>query len=94
MTKRDTFIERDVLMNVLMNMEDWDGTVPMPAILKPKPLWTGKQIISMFLPDVNIRRTSAWHKSNDPPDMSLEDSQVGGPWQACIVQCNCMLLVD
>ena len=44
MTKRDTFIERDVLMNMLMWLEDWDGLVPMPAVLKPRPLWTGKQV--------------------------------------------------
>ena len=46
MTKRDTFIEKDLFMNILMWLEDWDGKIPMPAILKPKPLWTGKQVIS------------------------------------------------
>lgn len=25
-------------------------SIPEPAILKPKPLWTGKQLVSMFLP--------------------------------------------
>lgn len=30
----------------------------------------------MFLPDVNLRRTSAWFKESDPEDMSLDDSQV------------------
>ena len=44
MTKRDTFIEADVFMNILMWLEDWDGKVPTPAILKPRPLWTGKQV--------------------------------------------------
>lgn len=43
-SKRDTFIDADLIMNILMCMEDWDGTVPMPTILKPKPLWTGKQV--------------------------------------------------
>lgn len=32
MTKRDTFIEKDLFMNILMNLEDWDGTVPMPVV--------------------------------------------------------------
>ena len=45
MTKRDTFIEKDVFMNILMWLEDWDGKVPMPAIIKPRPLWTGKQVL-------------------------------------------------
>ncbi len=44
MTKRDSFIRRDLFMNILMTLEDWDGTVPMPAVLKPEPLWTGKQV--------------------------------------------------
>lgn len=42
-TKRDTFIGRDLFMNILMWLEDWDGRVPQPTILKPSPLWTGKQ---------------------------------------------------
>ncbi|KAK4416074.1 DNA-directed RNA polymerase II subunit RPB1 [Sesamum alatum] len=42
-TKRDTFIEKDVFMNILMWWEDFDGKVPAPTILKPRPLWTGKQ---------------------------------------------------
>ena len=40
-TFRDTFIERDLLMNLMMWI-DYTGEIPMPAILKPKPLWTGK----------------------------------------------------
>lgn len=44
MCKRDAFIEKDVMINILMTMEDWNGVVPMPAILKPRPLWTGKQV--------------------------------------------------
>ena len=47
MTKRDTFIEKDVFMNILMWLEDWDGVVPMPAIVKPRPLWTGKQVSTL-----------------------------------------------
>ncbi|KAG2501690.1 hypothetical protein HYH03_000192 [Edaphochlamys debaryana] len=76
MTKRDIFIEKDIFMNTVMGIEDWDGTVPMPTILKPKPLWTGKQIFSMFIPDVNIKNKSAWYKESDVPDMSVDDSQV------------------
>ena len=34
---------KDVFMNILMWLENWDGKVPKPAILKPEPLWTGKQ---------------------------------------------------
>ena len=27
------------------------GQLPIPAILKPEPLWTGKQVMSMIIPD-------------------------------------------
>jgi DNA-directed RNA polymerase II subunit RPB1 len=75
-TKRDTFIEKDVFMNVLMWLEDWDGKVPAPAVLKPKPLWTGKQIFSLFLPPVNLERRAAWYKDGEPDAMSPVDAQV------------------
>lgn len=41
-TMRDTFINRDDLYSILMWVENWDGHIPKPAIIKPEPLWTGK----------------------------------------------------
>ena len=56
MTSRDTFIEQDLLFNLLMWVgDDWDGVIPPPAILKPKPLWTGKQVFSLIIPKLNFR---------------------------------------
>lgn len=58
LTQRDTFLTKDMYMQLLYNawasMEDAGvekahiETVP-PAILKPKPLWTGKQAITSVL---------------------------------------------
>jgi DNA-directed RNA polymerase II subunit RPB1 len=47
MTERDTFIEKELAMQLLMWMPDKSFQVgcfklPTPAVLKPKPLWTGK----------------------------------------------------
>ena len=42
MTKRDVFIDKEQMMNLLMFLPSWDGKMPVPAILKPKPLWTGQ----------------------------------------------------
>merc|ERR1719313_2762698 len=76
-TKRDTFLEKDMLMNVLMWLEDWDGKVPQPAILKPRPLWTGKQIFDLIIPKgTNCRRKSAWHPDKEPADFSVGDTQI------------------
>nr|GMC96905.1 DNA-directed RNA polymerase II subunit 1 [Ipomoea batatas] len=65
-TKRDTFIEKDVFMNILMWWEDFDGKVPAPAILKPRPLWTGKQVFNLIIPkQINLLRYSSWHSDSE-----------------------------
>ncbi|KAH9891211.1 beta and beta-prime subunits of DNA dependent RNA-polymerase [Cubamyces lactineus] len=65
-TLRDTFLDWAQVQNILLWVPDWDGTVPTPAIIKPKPLWTGKQILSMTIPrGINIYR-SPDPKSNNP----------------------------
>ena len=55
MTKRDVFLKKDLMMNLLMWVEDWDGRIPPPAIYKPEELWTGKQIMSLILPKINLK---------------------------------------
>eukprot|EP00969_Alexandrium_andersonii_P182011 8042905-Alexandrium_andersonii.AAC.1 len=55
MTKRDVFIKKDVMMNLLMWVQDWDGRIPPPTIYKPEELWTGKQVMSMILPKINLK---------------------------------------
>jgi DNA-directed RNA polymerase II subunit RPB1 len=62
-TQRDTFVSKDVMMNCLMWIDDWNGRLPMPAILKPEPMWTGKQLFSLILPKVNVKKDSKSHRS-------------------------------
>ena len=73
MTKRDTFIKKDVFMNIIMWLENWDGKVPKPAILKPEPLWTGKQV---FIDDSSATSTSskrsAWAETRIDLDFRVE----------------------
>lgn len=52
MCRRDVFIPKEHLMNILLWVPDWDGVIPQPAILKPRPRWTGKQIVSMIIPKI------------------------------------------
>ncbi|KAK4368173.1 hypothetical protein RND71_011965 [Anisodus tanguticus] len=76
-TKRDTFIEKDVFMNILMWWEDFDGKVPAPAILKPRPLWTGKQVFNLIIPkQINLLRYSAWHNDSEKGYITPGDTQV------------------
>lgn len=72
-TLRDTFVELDVVMNLLMWIE-YNGTIPQPTIIKPKPLWTGKQLFSLIIPNVNILKvgdkskadnSTVWHSAGD-----------------------------
>ena len=71
MTKRNIFIERDVAMTMVMWVPSWDGNMPTPAILKPKPLWTGKQMFSIVCPKVNYRGKSKCH---------LDDAKITDPF--------------
>jgi DNA-directed RNA polymerase II subunit RPB1 len=69
MTKRGVFIEKDLTMNMLMWVSQWNGRIPIPAILKPRELWTGKQLLSTILPKVTMKS-----KANNPPP---KDSATG-----------------
>ncbi|KAG9383083.1 DNA-directed RNA polymerase [Pyrenophora tritici-repentis] len=75
MSRRDNFIGIEQVMPILMWVPDWDGIVPEPAILKPRPLWTGKQLVSMAFPkEVNIEKKeddSSPSPQNDIRDKSL-----------------------
>ncbi|RMZ08179.1 hypothetical protein D0860_04781 [Hortaea werneckii] len=58
LTRRDVMIDYENVMNILMWVPGWDGVVPPPAIFKPSPRWTGKQIISLALPaGLNLQRS-------------------------------------
>ena len=57
LTRRDTFLDFDQVMNILLWVPDWDGIIPPPAIVKPVPKWSGKQIISLIIPEgLNLAR--------------------------------------
>lgn len=51
MCRKDVFLDMSQVMNILMWVPDWDGTVPPPTIIKPRPRWSGKQIVSLVLPN-------------------------------------------
>lgn len=61
LTQRDTFIQKDMTMNMLMWVDNFDGNIPVPAVMvrdehgKVTPLWTGKQLYSMLLPVGEVR---------------------------------------
>ncbi|KAJ3073317.1 DNA-directed RNA polymerase II subunit rpb1 [Podochytrium sp. JEL0797] len=76
-TKRDNFMQRDLVMNILMWVPDWDGVIPTPAILKPVPMWTGKQMMSLIIPKINIEGFHSQHPDDEKnADFSVGDTKV------------------
>lgn len=71
MCRRDIFISKDLVMNIMLWVPNWDGVIPEPAILKPRPRWTGKQIVSMIIPpEISLYTkpgggSSAWNPAED-----------------------------
>lgn len=78
-TKRDTFMCKDAVMNIFLWVPGWDGIIPTPAILKPRPMWTGKQILSMVIPKgINMTREDDKQSPITPTDtgMMIEDGEI------------------
>jgi DNA-directed RNA polymerase II subunit RPB1 len=55
-TYRDTFLTKEQVFDLLMQIDDFDGNLPKPALIKPTQLWTGKQVLSLVLPKINYFR--------------------------------------
>ena len=54
--RRDVFLDKEEVMNIMLWVPGWDGIIPQPAIHKPRPRWTGKQIVTMIIPpEVSIQ---------------------------------------
>lgn len=75
-TRRDNFIEKDMMMNLVLHLDTFTGTLPVPAILKPRPLWTGKQCQSLILPDFSMARFSNGHPDDETDELSPGDTRV------------------
>ncbi|RKP19722.1 beta and beta-prime subunits of DNA dependent RNA-polymerase, partial [Rozella allomycis CSF55] len=76
-TRRECFLTRAMVMNLVMWMPEWDGRLPKPCIVKPVPLWSGKQIFSMLIPSgVNCVTFHSTHPDNEIGDISPGDTKV------------------
>lgn len=75
-TTRDIFLEKEDVMQLLMSIKQY--VLPKPSIVKPKNLWTGKQIISiLFFPELTMHKYSAWHdEDTETPWFSESDTDI------------------
>jgi len=74
-----TFLDWSQVQNILLWVPEWDGAVPIPAIVKPKPLWSGKQILSVVIPrGINIHHSPDPRSSNPVFDngMMIENGKI------------------
>lgn len=68
LSQRSVFLNHEQMMDVMMYIKERPTRLPHPAIMKPirdaetgqvigmERLWTGKQVFSMLLPDITIRK--------------------------------------
>ncbi len=50
LTKKSTLLTKEEVCRML-TAAGYEGNLPKPEVKKPKPMWTGKQIFSLFLPE-------------------------------------------
>jgi len=50
LTKKSTLLTRQEVCRLLLSAE-YEEALPEPAVKKPEPRWTGKQIFSLFIPN-------------------------------------------
>jgi len=56
MTREHAFLERAEMMQLWMAIDAPLDCVPQPAIVRPRPLWTARQLVSTLLPESLTRR--------------------------------------
>jgi len=50
LTRKSSFLTKEEVCRLLL-AAGYEGSLPEPEIKKPEPLWTGKQIFSLFIPE-------------------------------------------
>ena len=57
LTIQDTKLRKDQMFNYMMFSQKYNGILPEPAGIEyGEPYWTGKQLYSLILPDININQ--------------------------------------
>ncbi len=100
LTKRDTFLERGEFMQLLYasSLKPTGGrfVVPPPAVLRPRPLWTGKQLFSTLLiaihPEARHLNVEAKAKTSADCWRYLSRAAAGDADEARVIVCEGELL--
>lgn len=65
MSLRDSFFTKEKVMQMIGFLSSWNGILMKPCILKPVPLWSGKQLLSILLYQFNLERFSGWYPDEE-----------------------------
>lgn len=79
MTGKDIFLTREQVANIVWNGKGRinNKKLPPPAILKPKKLWSGKQIFALLLPgSLHFDRKSSWCSPSNTKGFAFDDGEV------------------
>jgi DNA-directed RNA polymerase II subunit RPB1 len=77
LTQRDTFFDRATAMQLLMQLHPLvRQELPPPAMVKPRQLWTGKQLFSLLLPRLDMTSFHSTHPADETTSASPGDSRV------------------
>mmetsp|Transcript_26273 Transcript_26273/g.86336 ORF Transcript_26273/g.86336 Transcript_26273/m.86336 type:complete len:1474 (-) Transcript_26273:1121-5542(-) len=75
-TEKGNFLSKYEIMAYLNLIEGYSLNIPLPAIYKPRILWTGKQLISTIIPCINLSRTCISHPEHEKAYVTSGDTRV------------------
>jgi DNA-directed RNA polymerase beta' subunit len=84
MTRRDVVLKKEYMMNLLMIVDNWNGNVPRPSIVRKyngvtTEYWTGKQMFSTILPtNLNFNRVYDMDNVDDKGVLIINGNLVAG----------------
>jgi len=77
LTRRDVFFTESEVMQMVMQLHGLvRPTLPPPVLLKPRKLWTGKQLFSLLLPSVDLFPASKITADADDKEVVIQAGQL------------------
>ena len=65
-TNDGVYLNRDEMMNILIYLDSFDGNLPEPELKEPFKLWSGRQLVSMAIPNtLNLNMKNNSHDDSE-----------------------------
>ena len=77
LTTRNEFLTKSEMMNIMMVIKGIKTyELPVPCILKLYPLWSGKTIDELIIPNISMHRYAGWHNEDNTLNFSEGDTEL------------------